>query len=237
MFLDEFNRANSEIRGALLELVNNHTVNDNEAPSGKRKLENFLFTVAAVNPTGDWGTYEVHPLDLAEISRFSVLEVKPDPLATLKHIVEAFGADLKAAEEMGDLQVALEKAGTIELAKALLTSKRFTFDDDKEEAERYERQLPVLNSRSLTNLLERSRGKKDLLLRYWNQYCNSDKKVMAEGILEKYVDIDDKANEALKKYAQEKGDVGLKEKEKSAWDVIGDTVEEVERIEGPRDLN
>ena len=43
LFLDEYNRAPSDVRGSLLTLVNDHMVNDETSPSGWRKLKGFLF--------------------------------------------------------------------------------------------------------------------------------------------------------------------------------------------------
>ena len=47
--------------------------------------------------------------------------------------------------------------------------------------------------------MEASRGKKDLLLKKWDENTAYDKKGMITQILSDYVDIDDKANAALKK--------------------------------------
>lgn len=72
LFLDEYNRAKTEIRGAVLTLVQNHLVYDPESDSGYKFLPNFLFTVAAINPanTNYKGAKELDP---AEKSRFYTL--------------------------------------------------------------------------------------------------------------------------------------------------------------------
>ena len=56
----------------------------------------------------------------------------------------------------------------------------------------------ILTARTLTNLLQNCDGTKEDFLDNWNNFCNSTKKTMVEGILANYQDVDDKANDALK---------------------------------------
>lgn len=215
LFLDEFNRAPSDVRGALLELVNNHTVNDIDAPSGKRVLTNFLFTIAAINPPNT--VYETDPLDVAELSRFQRLDVEGDPLALLKYLTKVYEQEIEESKQDGDDEDVIEGEGKLKLVNTILKNPEFAYDDDEEEFEQRENQLPVLNPRSFQNVIEASRGKKDILLAKWSSYCNPSKKVMIENILSDYTDVEDKANDALNRYAKDKGIKGLKS---SDWDTI-----------------
>lgn len=54
-----------------------------------------------------------------------------------------------------------------------------------------------LNYRSLHLALEASDGKKDKLLRIWNQFAAREKKSMIETILSDYEDVQDKATDAI----------------------------------------
>ncbi len=91
LFLDEFNRANSNVRGTLLSLINEKELPmSTEGADGKVKnkhrFDNILFTIVAINPAG--AVFEdVDSLDLAEISRFAAkVKVKLDPKELLIHI-------------------------------------------------------------------------------------------------------------------------------------------------------
>lgn len=194
LFLDEYNRAPQSVRTQLLELINSHVVPDEREPSGQRYLENFLFTVAAINPAN--ANYNTDTLDMAERTRFRNIDVIPDPKNLLKHLTSKFQeqADKASTEERKKRAL-----GRVELAKALLSSKDFEFDS-KEDIEKTQDSGNglALNYRTLTNLLIGSDGTKEDFLAKWNEYTNSQKKKMAERILANYVDIDDKANQALK---------------------------------------
>ena len=69
LFLDEYNRAKQEMRGSLLTLVQDHVIWDPNAEGEQGYLENFLFTVAAINPANS-AYAGAKPLDPAERSRF-----------------------------------------------------------------------------------------------------------------------------------------------------------------------
>ena len=196
LFLDEYNRAPKSVRTNLLELINSHVVPDPRTESGQRYLENFLFTVAAINPATS--LYDTDTLDMAERTRFRNIDVNPEPRELLKHLTKVF----KEAADKASNEVRKQRAeGRLKLATALLTNKNFDFDTkediEKSVAEDKGNGL-ALNYRTLTELLKGSNGTKEDFLRKWNEYCNSNKKPMVERILSNYQDIDDKANAALK---------------------------------------
>lgn len=213
LFLDEYNRAASDVRGTLLELINNHVVNDNEEPSGKRFLPNLLFTVIAINPAN--GSYNTDELDVAELSRFKQVPVAMDPISLLSHLESVFTKNMEKLADYPE-EVKAER-GRLEIAKTLLNDRSFEFDNMDDEAEAVRYGTPILNPRSLTNLLKASDGTKEDFLSEWNSICNPSKKGMAERILANYQDVDDKANDALKKYGN-----AFKEREQTAWDKIND---------------
>ena len=196
LFLDEFNRANKAVRGALLELVNSHYIPDSAADGGMRFLPNFLFTIATMNPPS--GEYNVDPLDQAEVSRFRNVPLAADPKYFLGYITKLYD---KEYAETDDPEEKREIAGRKKIAQTLLTSKKFSFDDTEDIQvghEKLDYNYHPLNYRSLTSLLNMCDGTKDDFLDLWSSMVNPLKKSTVEGILANYVDVDDKANDALK---------------------------------------
>lgn len=200
LFLDELNRANKAVRNALLELVNSHYLPDpNNPQGGQRFLPNFLFTIATINPPT--GEYNADALDPAEASRFRNVNLTADNLYILKYLEKIYTKAAEEARKAGDAQEALENEGRKKLAQTLLNSKKFTFDDTDDIAagrDKLDYQYHPLNYRSLNMLLDTCDGTKEDFLDLWNDMCNPLKKSTVEGILANYVDVDDKANDALK---------------------------------------
>ena len=218
LFLDELNRAPADVAGSLLTLINNHVVNDQEQPSGKRLLKGFLFTIAAINPPKPGN--KVDELDNPMRSRFGMVEVDSDPEFQLKYFRKHYGELIQQMRDSGKVDRIAALEGRLAIAEKLLSDPRFVFDGDDEEEEAQENGTPILNARSLTNLLHASRGKKELFLKKWNEFCNPDKKGLVEDILSEYVDVDDKANDALKY-----GDANpFAKREKNMYDQIKDLI-------------
>lgn len=187
LFLDEYNRGMDQIRGTLLTLIENHTVYDGEAEGFRRELKGMLFTIAAINPFS--ADYNTQLLDAAEESRFMTVYVDSDPMATLSYLKQKFTGRGEEGDE-----------GRLALATAILSSPRFNFSTAEEEARAMSNgNRKPLSARTLTRLLVACDGTKDDFLGLWNRFCDDSKKVMIEGILQKYVDKNDKANDALKK--------------------------------------
>lgn len=195
LFLDEYNRSKTEVRGAVLTLVQNHMVWDPTEENQEKFLENFLFTVAAINPPN--AAYKgAKEMDPAELSRFYSLNMQPDPMEHLNYLKSVYTSKMNTAP---DEEEKLEYKRKLALAEAILTSPRFTYDSaiDIEENQDNPSYKP-LNYRSFKMALDYSDGTKDDFLSIWNHYCNPKKKRIIEDILGNYVDIDDKANDALK---------------------------------------
>ncbi len=199
LFLDEYNRAKSEIRGALLTLVQDHVVWDPKAEGEMRHLPNFLFTVAAINPSGNIykGAKEMDP---AERSRFRRINIQMDPGEHLKYLEKHYTDRLAHAQDEED-KLAIQ--GRLELAKTLLSSPKFAYDTIIDEDENFEDDAYIpLNYRSLKKALDDSDGTKKDLIDIWSEYCNYKKKNMVVDILSNFVDVKDKANDALKTETQ-----------------------------------
>lgn len=212
LFLDEYNRAPKSVRTNLLELVNSHVVPDPRTESGQRYLENFLFTVAAINPAN--ADYDTDEMDMAERTRFRNIDVQPNPQQLLNYLTREFQDAADRASNEDRKQRSLRR---INLAKALLSNREFDFDDSEDIAKSKEDGNGLaLNYRTLTNLLYGSDGTKEDFLDKWNDYTNSLKKSMAERILKNYKDIDDKANAALKQGTES----SVFRSEKSNWEKI-----------------
>lgn len=199
LFLDEWNRAPASVRGTLLTLIQDHTVPDPREKGSQRKLKNFLFTVAAINPAD--ANYNTDRLDDAELGRVRKLYISGDKLNTLGYIRHEWK---KAIAKAADADEKRELEGQLKLAETIISHKDFSFDnkDDIERSHEAEEEDAgnglILNPRTFTNLLHYCNGTKEDLLNLWNDYCNSNKKTIIENILANYVDVDDKANAALK---------------------------------------
>ena len=196
LFLDEYNRSKTEVRGAVLTLVQNHMVWDPTEPNSEKYLDNFLFTIAAINPSGS--TYKgAKELDPAELSRFRRLNVFLNPAEHLRYLTKYYSKEIEDAE---DADEKLEAMGRLAIAKKLLTNPKFKYDTVAEEEELAgddSAYLP-LNYRSFKRCLDDSDGTKDDFLDLWNDFCNYKKKPVIEDILRDYKDVEDKANDALK---------------------------------------
>ena len=220
LFLDEVNRASQEVLGALLTLVQNHLIVDPEAPGGKRPLSGMLFTIAAMNPYNP--AYDVNDLDMAMRTRFSTVGVDADNSFQKAFYERFLGKELKEAEEANDPEEIKIIKGQLGIAKALMESSMFRFDNDDEEAEAKDEGSPSLNPRTLTETLFACDGTKEDFLDIFMEKCNPAKFGMVENILQDYVDVDDKANDALKYGDPENVFAKNTTRKASVWDNISD---------------
>ena len=198
LFLDEWNRAPTNIRGTLLTLIQDHTIPDPDGEGGVLFLPNFLFTVAAVNPSD--GDYNVTPLDSAEKGRMRTIYVAADPLNTMRYIQWECNkkiAEYKKQNNAESPRRIKKFIGIKNLATKILSDPRFSFDDGEDIRKSLDDPNGnglLLNPRTLTNCLLNSKGKAETFISIWNEYCNSHKKQMIVDILKDYKDVDDKAN-------------------------------------------
>lgn len=213
LFLDEFNRADSNIRGTLLTLINDHQIRDAREENGYRFFPNFLFTIAAINPPNQ--TYNTDELDAAELSRFYQVQVQTNNKNTLDYLENKYNKEIQEADNPVEEK---EARGRLKLAQTLLKNSQFKFDDSNEAAEAQQEQVSPLNPRSLSKLLEFCDGTKDDFLDLWNGQCNPAKKGMAERILSNYQDVEDKANSVFKKNGEEIKPAFMRGP--SAWDKV-----------------
>ena len=197
LFLDELNRAPDSVRTDLLELVNSHEIPDPREPSGQRHLDNYLFTIAAINP--DIAGYTVNPVDKAMKTRFGWYDVPLEKKEYLKYLLDRYSTYYKEAKTRGEK---LEILNTIGIAKTLLQApdSELAFDTEKDE-EQYESDPHwnglTLNSRTFEALLDVCDGSKKKFLQEWDHWSNNLKKKAAERVLANYKEIDDKATQAL----------------------------------------
>lgn len=195
LFLDEYNRAKTEVRGTLLTLVNEHVVWDPKAEGEEAFLPNFLFTIMAINPaTGAYpGARDLDPAERSRARRVNVQMIPEEHLSYLKKVYT------KEIEEAEDPQDKLECEGRLAIAEKILTDKTFYYDTPDEVIDLHDDPSWVpLNYRSFKKLLDETDGTKKDFLDNWNDYCNYKKKGLVETILSDYVDVQDKANDALK---------------------------------------
>ena len=214
LFLDEYNRGATAVRQTLLNVINDHWIPDVREKGGRRYFPNLLFCICAMNPDTE-GYNTGDELDRAERSRLYRIDVKADPKAARGFFKRKYEFELKHAD---DEEEAREAAGRLQLSQALLTHPSFKFDDAEStlESEMAGNGL-ILNSRTLSKLLDMCDGTKEDLLDRWDRLCNSLKKPTIERILANYQDVPDKANDALK-YGDAKP--VFQKKEKSDWDEL-----------------
>lgn len=195
LFLDEYNRSKTEIRGAVLTLVQNHMVWDPTEENEERFLDNFLFTIAAINPPN--ASYKgAKELDPAEQSRFFSLNMTPDPIEHLKYLTDVYTKELNGTDDADEKK---EFQGKLNMCKLILTSPEFSYDSGVDiEENSDDPSYKPLNYRSFKLAMDRCDGTKDDFLDIWSHYCNPNKKKIIETILKEYKDIDDKATQAIK---------------------------------------
>lgn len=68
LFIDELNTARPNVATQLFSIINEHT--DPEDPNGKTRIRNYLFTIAAMNPTADDMDAFVHTLPSEEQEKY-----------------------------------------------------------------------------------------------------------------------------------------------------------------------
>lgn len=215
LFLDEYNRGRSSVRGTLLTLINDHLIDtgtdeESNVPglTGKYELKNMLFTIACINPAS--GEYTTDELDPAEISRFRRVEVKVDKGHLLKVLTNKLTKQAMSEESTDEDREIIAKQ--INLLTKLLSDPKFQFDNEEEEREgyrRFGRDYTPLSPRSLTNLVTATDGTKEDFLDLYNDYCSPLKKTLMANILADYEDIDDKANSVFKKKSAPKDNATL----------------------------
>ena len=217
MFLDEYNRARTDIRQKLLGLILNHEMNvpmpynDFEkskefyAPYGELQsrgtlyFPNLLFVVCAQNPYSIRysGTYE---LDTAESDRMVKITPEVNHQAVAQYLEKLFNGYAKTAEEKGDMKAVTKNKNRVGMAKTLLNDPEFFFDTPQERDKIYDEDGSsgkTLTPRSLEAVLRACDGTVAGLIKKWDRYCNRRKKSMAETILGKYTELKDEANAAL----------------------------------------
>ena len=199
LFLDEYNRSKNSIRGTILDMVASHVIPDGVSEGGKRFLPNFLFTIGAMNPNSA-GYRGVDSLDNAEKTRFQHYASAPNPFEHLTYLTKYYTRTIEDAEKNGDPEEVLEEKGKLALATAILSSNKFhyTTPADEEKHDDEGNAFHPTNYRSFKSVLDRSNGTKADLLKIWNSICDYTQKSTIEDILGNYVDVQDKANDALK---------------------------------------
>lgn len=196
LFLDEWNRAPKTVRATLLTLIQDHEIPDPRVPGGARFLPNFLFTIAATNPTN--ANYDTDVLDDAERGRVMTYHLKSNILDYLDYVKNRLETNIKNnpdEREVFELQM--------RLAEKILRDPRFTFDSPEEIEQSHEAEQngtgngEITTYRNFYRVLQNSESKEEFLDN-WNRCCNSLKKKTVEEILKDFKDVDDKANDALK---------------------------------------
>ena len=212
LFLDEFNRAATNIQGSLLGLINNHILPiSQEGPDGKvtnkHKFNNILFTVSAINPASS-SFSDVNEFTPEKVSRHPIIhEVVPDATELLNHLNRVYDAVLK--NPLLPKEDVYRYQGQQALANKILTSPDFHFNS-KEDVEQINTENNTegvmhnpLNYRTFFgNLLLCLDGTKATYLEKLSYSKFTDEIVdMLTDILTDYVDLPKKGNTVFDKAA------------------------------------
>lgn len=229
LFLDELNRADPEVIGTLLTLMLDHKLPDSSEQRSMKTFKGFLFSVAAINPAD--GNYDTNKLDPAVMGRFITFDMgEADVPGYREHVVKQWEDAVKKAEAEYQRRptprsekAVISAKGRLGICKALLASPLFSFDTPDEEAEAFEKDEHTTSPRNLSAALTHCDGTKESFLDVFPRACNPDKLDTVEQILTDYVDVVDKANDALKykdgflpDEAEEESIFG----KDSAWDIL-----------------
>lgn len=222
LFLDELNRAQLNVRTSLLTLINTHRVVDPKAPNGLKTLD-FLFTVAAINPSGYSTGYQTYDLDPAELTRFRRVEVRPEKAVTFRYILSNIDKNIKfytnKLKTIDETDPKYERytrllnkwTNTQRLVQHLEKKPEFDFTNefDTDKIEQYfddpSYNKLLTSARTFESLLNIFNGTSTDFIKKFPQFCNNLDLPMAQKALADYQDVvlndvDDKANQAIKGY-------------------------------------
>ena len=140
------------------------------------------------------------------LGRFITLEMgDADIPGYRQHVIDEWESGVKKAEEEYKrrpsefaAEAIKEAKGRLGICKALLSSPLFSFDTPDEEDEAHQNQEHTTSPRNLSAALRNCDGTKDDFLEVFPRACNPNKLDTVEQILTDYVDVQDKANDALK---------------------------------------
>lgn len=219
LFLDEFNRAPQDTMGSIMQFVLDHTLRDATQPDGLMHFDNFLFTIAAINPsTGGSDTYDsTSDLDPAMRSRFAVTELSGlDVEAYLAYTKNKYAKSIKKLEDTLeklqqdpdtdelDIEDAAEdlhsENGRLAIAEKVLSEPSFHFSDPDEIADAHMNGRGITNRRSFSRALDTCDGTKDDFIEQFSLLCDTAHLDTVEQALSDYTEVEDKATEVLKKY-------------------------------------
>lgn len=167
LFLDEYNRqSKDQIRGALLQLIQEHTVVGNDE-NGKRYFPNLLFTIVCINPSvpTDKGAT---PLNQAEMSRLPIVikDADSDPIMTSAYLKANYTRrinelDPKDEFYLEDLEDFLR---CLDLGLFVMKHREFKYDGMDKLQDIYDEQSNMLNQRTFTVLLKNANGRRDAMI-------------------------------------------------------------------------
>lgn len=193
LLFTNFLRGNARVREFFRSLLKDRMADDGSG--GSKQMPNFLFGIVLVDPQELEENRDALDLSLAGV--FCRMKVEPDPKEQLMYLRAIYGDELKDAKKyFGDEWVEVVK-GKLALAEKILGDERFAYATPEREGQvehvpnNMYSNLPSFaptTPLALKRVLDASRGKKEELLRLWNNFCDYQQKGLIEDILKDYVD-------------------------------------------------
>lgn len=224
LFLDEYNKADPEVRTIILQLIVKHCFKvDEEDAEYYSKLSNgevfngnyiyfpnLLFVVAAQNPYSR-AYLNTTPLGTEEVDRFTIHQITANKANVLNYATSYFNRKIKQSEAKGNENSVKRYKNRLNLATKILSDDDFSFNTGKEiqeiRGDISNNSAPILTPRSFMSALALSNGTKDDFIDKFKIKCGEGKLEMLKNILSDYKDADDKANAGLNYGPKAKKDV------------------------------
>lgn len=180
LFIDEYNRqVKQQVRASLLTLINEHYVVGNSAVNpndkdGKHYFNNFLFTIAAMNPY--LGQYDegAARLNGAELSRFAytIKNADSDSDTCVAYLTKQYNKFAAQAFKNGDPNKTYHYLAAQYIGVALVSDEEFKFSDTNDAMTCAKHGTNIVNQRLITTGLSLSLDDIDELIEWVEDDAN-----------------------------------------------------------------
>lgn len=200
VFLDEYEKVPTKIRGLLLSLIADHTVPNPSAVDGRDHLDGMLFTVVAGNPAGAGNNIKQQFMD-SEKTRWETVFMTPNR----SKFFERFTREIeRRIQNQPDPAKRARRALQLQIAEKLLKDDRFQFTSVEQAEANSESTDGLTTERSLESALLSCRDIPSFYDRFAGQ-CDPKQLPVVKAILGNFQVNDDVANAILNTYNTESG--------------------------------